>query len=101
MTQTPEPSFSVQYVSPLDANDIVDLVCTSSDIAKTQAGCLGDYATAEHKVEVICEITLGAVSGPGCETRVVGGLGEAQDPRYRDYLNPPGAGGPNPNYLQD
>ena len=79
VTQPPKPTFSVQYVSPLDSKQL-NLVCTSSNIAKAKADCFGAYATPEHKVEINCEIALGAASGPGCETRVLKGLGEDQDP---------------------
>ena len=90
VTEPPKPTFLVQYVSPLDSKQL-NLVCTSSGLAKAQAGCFGAYETPEHKVEINCEIALGAASGPGCKTRVLKGLGEDQDPRYRDYLNPPPA----------
>ena len=68
VTQIPVPTFTVRYASPIDANDIVGLVCTRSTAAKARADCRGEYSTSSgHLIEVTCDITLGAASGPGCE----------------------------------
>ena len=91
------PSFTVSYASPIDAEDIVVLVCTRSIAAKARADCRGEYNTSGgHQIKVTCDISLGAASGPGCETRIVGSLGERENSRRKDYLNPPEAAVPTP-----
>ena len=95
-----EPSsFQVPYISPVDNMTLVDLDCSSSKIAKAKADCFGTYKTVEgHKVEISCDIPLGAASGPGCVTRVIEGLRPDTDRVLEQYLEPPVCCGPE--YLQ-
>ena len=78
------PSFLVPFTSPVD-NKVVELTCISSVEAKARADCSGSYTTIPKdgtqgfEVRVTCEIPLGAVSGPGCRTRVIEALGPNVD----------------------
>ena len=98
LTQNSVSTFTVRYISPVNA-DVVDLVCSRSTRAKTRADCLGGHDTdAGPHVTVVCDITLGAASGPGCASKAAG---DPQGEEHKEYLYPPGNNAPNPHYLRD
>ena len=84
---------------PIDNTTSLDLNCLSSTIAKAKADCLGTYHTEDgERIEISCEIPLGAASGPGCLTKIVGVPGPEQDVLIAEYFDPPVCCGPD--YLQ-
>ena len=50
--------------------------------------------TEGFEVRIACEIPLGAVSGPGCRTTVLEGIGPTIDKVYNQYLEPTTGSGP-------
>ena len=71
------PTFSLNYLSPVDNVTLVELACQESKLARATAFCLGQYTTTPEQgvqdgfeVNVKCEIAHGASSGPGCFTIV-------------------------------
>ena len=88
------PSFQVPFTSPVDGQ-LVELTCVSSAEALGRADCSGSYTTVPKgvgtegfEVRIACEIPLGAVSGPGCRTTVLEGIGPTIDKVYNQYLEP-------------
>ena len=95
------PTFTVFYTSPVDNSTVLGLTCEESTKAKATANCSGSYTTIPiggaprgFAVEISCEIKLGALSGPGCRTRVKDANGPGTSEDYNQYLEPPVCCGP-------
>ena len=101
MVAEENPTFTVSYTSPVDNSTEVELICKESVKAKATADCSGTYTTdpledAENGfvVDINCEIKLGALSGPGCRTKVNDAHGPDTSEEYNQYLEPPVCCGP-------
>ena len=101
------PSFPVTYLSPVDPFPAISLTCTESLVAVATASCTGNYTTepkpnvkAGFGVNIICEIKLGAKSGPECVTKLTGTEGPNTQDTYVEHLNPPPEKGPGPVSLK-
>ena len=95
------PSFELTYASPTEDATPVVLTCRESETAIGTVFCQGKYqiapvtgAKAGYKVDVKCEILLGAASGPGCVTVVRDFSGPGLQRTITQHLHPTSGVGP-------